>query len=506
MNKVRLWLQDRSNLGKCLMLVGGLFLVPLLLLAAYPNESHYAWTFLVPAGASIIVGLLACIFGLRTTQKIGWKRSRQRTSITILVIWVWACLCGALPFVLGNQLSFLRALFESISGWTTTGLSVMDTSSMPRVYMFFRGFMQYCGGAGFVLMMMLFTSGRPAVGLFEAEGHPDMVEPSLKKTAQSIFLLYVGCMLGGFLAFRMAGMRWFDALFHSMTAISTGGYSTQVNSIGEFQSVPITVITMVLMVIGMTNFAALILLAKGKIKRFFNLTETKFMVVLIVLWAIPLALSLMNTLHMSFGKAFYEAVFNVISTMSTAGYASMSYQHWPPLAIGVLMVTMLIGGGYGSTSGGLKIRRIYILTRCAWSNLISRSLPSHHVRSMYIMQAQGLTPIDYDLEDETTGYTAMYSLLFIVGSLAMSATTGNDLISCMFEYASCISNAGLSLGITNPFINTPTLLIEMTGMILGRLEIFIVLGGVTAIGAAMHDAVIRMHRNWERTHKKKLRS
>ncbi len=462
-----------------MLLVGVLVGIPLMILPFYPGDAVYTLPFAIPSLGSVLLGALICLVGTRDGDgSFEWQSSMQRSSLTVLFAWGWGVLVGAIPFVLGGQLTFIQALFEAVSGWTTTGLSVMDVTVTPHIFLFHRSFMQFCGGLGFVMMMVTLVSGKQSMNLFNAEGHPDKLMPNLKKTAQTIFLMYNGFLIVGTAAYVIAGMNLFEGICHAMCSLSTGGFSTRLNSIGEYDSFPIEAVTIVLMLIGTTNFAVLQLMVTGKWKQAFRVSEVKFMFLLLLVFVPITAVSLMTGLNMGMAEGFRRALFDVSSALSTTGYSSMSYTTWPPLAVGILILMMLIGGGVGSTAGGIKISRVYLMLRLAGSNIRKRLLPSHNIEAPYYMKAQGKTPIDQSLASDTTGFVVCYMGLYITGSLLTTVTANCGLMEGMFEFASALGTVGLSIGLTNPATGAGTLIVEMLGMLLGRLEIFIVLIGI----------------------------
>lgn len=317
------------------------------------------------------------------------------------------------------------------------------------------------------------------MNLYSAEGHPDKIMPNIKRTSRAIFVIYNICLVLGSIAYRIAGMTWFDSICHCMCSLSTGGFSTKLMSIGEYNSVAIELITILLMLIGTTNFAALLLLAKGKIRSFFRVSEVKFMFILLFIFIPPTALSLMQGLDISFWEGLRKSSFDVVSALSTTGYSTMSYAEWPHFAIGVLILMMVIGGGIGSTAGGIKISRVYLSLRFCAIQIKKKVFPSSKVESPYYIKPSGKTPIDRDLADDTLGFVIAYLVIFVIGSLLMTVTANCTLMEAMFDFASSLSTVGLSIGITGPTTNDATLIVEMVGMLLGRLEIFIVIIGIT---------------------------
>ncbi len=469
---------DSSSIGKLSILIGLFVAVPLLILPWYPDDSKYLISFLIPSLGSILLGVIICVCGKRDAEaSMNWRSQMGRSNLTVLFAWCLGPLAGALPFFIGGQLSWIKSLYEAVSGWTTTGLSVMEITGVPPIFLFHRSFMQYCGGLGFILVMIIFISNNQSMILYSAEGHPDKIMPNIKKTAQAIFILYSVCLVLGSIAYRIAGMTWFDSICHCMCTLSTGGFSTKLMSIGEYNSLAIEMIAIVLMLIGATNFVSLILLARGKIRDFLRISDVKFLFILLAVFIPPAAISLTQGMNLGIGEGFRKTAFAMVSALSTTGLVNMDYAGCPQFVVGVLILMMIVGGEIGSTSGGLKISRVYLMLRLCAAQVKRKLNPSRFVEAPYFVKASGKTPIDHELADDTTGYVIAYFIIYVIGSLLMTVTAHCSLTEALFEFASSLSTVGFSIGITGPMMNTPTMIVEMIGMMLGRLEIFIVIIG-----------------------------
>jgi trk system potassium uptake protein TrkH len=466
------------NIGGLILLIGALVIAPVVVVPFYPQDVTFIPAFVIPGAAAVGLGLFIRSRVSAEVRINEWQSQLAKGSLPVLFTWCFAILLGALPFTLGGQLNLILSLFESVSGWTTTGLTVADVTNMPHIFLFHRSFMQYCGGLGFVIMMLLMVQSKQSVTLFNAEGHPDRLMPSLIKTARAIFLLYTGCLAAGTSAYVIFGMDLFDALCHAMSAVSTAGFSTRAGSIGEYNSVPIEVITFILMVIGATNFAVLLLVVQRKFKQFFKVSEQRFMLVMIAVSTFIAAFSLIKDAGLGIVDALTEGLFGIVTTFSTTGYATMDYSKWPPLALGIIILMMFIGGGTGSTAGGIKLSRAYLLIRITRANIRKRLSPSHKISIPSYYRVQGETPIDDELIKDVFGFVSIYIGVFIIGALLITQTAGCPLFDAMFEFASALGTVGISNGLTNPGTDIGTLIIEMIGMILGRLEVFIVFVGV----------------------------
>lgn len=467
---------NSSGIGKLMLIVSCLIIVPTFLLPIYPEDMKYFSAFFIPGIISIILSIIICI--LTKNKSNEGPFTIKKGSITVLFIWLYSFFIGAIPFVLGEQLTFVQGLFESVSGWTTTGLSVIDVRITPKIYLFYRSFMQYCGGLGFVMLMVMVVQGKQAMSLYNAEGHPDQLAPNLGKTARTIFIMYFTYLLIGTFAYTCFGMSLFDAINHAMCALSTGGFSTKFDSIGAYNSIAIEVITIFLMIIGTTNFAVLLLLSKRKIKQFCKVSEIRFLFGLLIVTIPIVTASLCCQIYMSVGDGFRVSIFNIVSALSTSGFSTMSYSGWPVFSIAIMILLMIIGGGIGSTAGGMKLTRVYLMCRIVKENIKKRISPSRTVSNPYFNRAQGKTYIDRSIESDTVGFIFCYIFIFIIGSLLITLTANCSLSDAMFEFASSLGTVGLSIGITGPTTNNATLIIEIIGMLLGRLEIFIVIIGI----------------------------
>jgi len=327
----------------------------------------------------------------------------------------------------------------------------------------------------------MLVSGRQAMDLFNAEGHPDKLMPNLKKTTRTVLFMFSALLGLGTLAYMLVGMNVFESVCHTMCALSTGGFSTRLNSIGEYHSFAINIITIVLMLIGTTNFAVLLLLGQRKWHRALQVSEVKFMFLVLVV-VIPLtSISLWQSMSMSLSEGLQHASFDIISALSTTGYASMDYSHWPPFALSMMILVMLIGGGIGSTAGGLKLTRVYLILRLLFITIRSKLISTRRVETPTYESPQGKTVIDAALFFDTVGFCVCYLLLFGFGSALLTIAADCNLTQAMFEFSSALGTAGLSIGLTGPATKASVLIIEIVGMILGRLEIFIVLVGIDAV-------------------------
>lgn len=466
-----------------MLLIGILTGIPLAVLPFYPEESKYAPAFLIPMAFSLLLGAVLCRDSARREETSEWRSPLQQGSLPVLFVWLFSLIIGAVPFYISGQLDPVRSLFESVSGWTTAGMTVIDVTATPFIFLFHRSFMQYCGGLGFIIMMSAIVQNKQSVNMYNAEGHYDRPLPNIGRTARFITLIYSGLLVVGTILYRIFGMKLFDAVCHAMSALATAGFSTQAKGISAFSNRPVEIVTIVLMIIGASNFAALLMLSKGKLRQVFRISEMRFMLCLLAVTTPMVAFSLMRNLDMGVGESLLDGLFGVATTVSTTGYATMEYTNWPPFASVVLIFLMLIGGSAGSTAGGLKLSRAYLLLRSTQGNIRKRVSSSRKVTAPSYTTVRGKTPIDEALISDTISYAVCFVCILFVGTLLITLTENETPYQAFLTFASAFTTSGIFGNMENA--GNATLVVEMAGMILGRLEIFIVFIGFSEVFRAV---------------------
>jgi trk system potassium uptake protein TrkH len=398
--------------------------------------------------------------------------TQKEGGIIVLFVWIISTILVSLPYLFWGKLNFTQSCFEGVSGLTTTGLSMVDVSQTPKIFLAWRSLTQFVGGAGFAVIMLSSIIGPGGLGLYYAEGRSEQILPNIVNSTKIIMFIYSFFITSGVIVYTLLGMPFFDAINHSIAALSTGGFSTQVNSIGEYNSFPIELFTILLMLIGTTNFAALYLLFKKKFREFLKIGEIRFGILLILLFPLMMMIILLP-LYSSLQDSLRVGTFEVISAMSTTGFSTVSYINWPESAVFIMIVLMIIGGGTGSTAGGIKQYRIFLLLKSLWWNFQDYISPQRKITQHKINKPEGIYYIQRKAFVQNVNFISLYMLIYIFGVLILTAN-GYSLIDSMFEYASCLSTVGLSIGITSPNADGIVLWTEIVGMFLGRLEFLIV--------------------------------
>ncbi|AOY77948.1 TrkH family potassium uptake protein [Clostridium formicaceticum] len=456
--------------GIILIGLGITLLLPLLILPAYPQEIDTAKYFLISAVITVAIGFIA---SRRLKAEKTTNLTFQEGGIIVILSWFITALLSTLPFILAGMLNFTQATFETVSGWTTTGLSVVDVTEAPNTFLLWRSIMQFFGGAGISVVMVSAIIGPNGQGLYNAEGRTDKLLPNVRKSTKLIMTIYSGYVISATLLYILAGMHWFDAINHAIAALSTGGFSTRTDSIGAYNSPLIEALTIVFMLLGTTNFGVHFLLLKGEFKSVLRNGEVRILGFLLALTIPVVAIGALLPLYGTLTKSFRITAFELISALSTTGFSTVGYQAWATSAVFIMIVLMIIGGGVGSTAGGLKLYRVYLLFKSLWWELKGYLLPSKSVRQNYVWRSEGKYYVEQSHIIQTANFAMIYMLTYAIGVLIF-LFYGYPLKESMFEFASSLSTVGLSMGITSPDAPIGILWTQIIGMMLGRLEFIVI--------------------------------
>lgn len=454
-------------------IIGAFMLTPILFLPLYLDEIQHIWAFVVTGLPPLVIGYALY---RRYAPANGEALSVLEGMVIVTVSWVLALLIGALPFMLIGDLTFTQAVFDSTSGWTTTGLSVVAVpEDALSIILFHRSMLQLVGGAGFAIIILSAVTGPSGMGLTAAEGRTDQLVPHVKRSASIVLTIYSGYTIAGILLLWLAGMSLFDAINHSFAAVSTGGFSTRTLSVGYWDSFWIEIIIIVLMILGATNFLTAYTLMKGKFYLFINNGEVRLMFVLIVFFAPLLFVGVTAPLYATLDKAARVALFEVVSALTTTGFSTVPYSDWSDAGWLTLIILMLIGGGTGSTAGGIKLFRVYGLYRGLKFQLKRAFLPAHAITVPDTYLGENRHFYDSDEMNRIGQFVFLYASLYLAGVL-ITSLYGFTMRESMFEFASAIGDVGLSIGLT---VQAPDgLLWWMTAaMFFGRLEFFTIIVG-----------------------------
>lgn len=451
------------------------------MLFCIPFSIYYGedWlTFVYSSGITLLVGISCWLVG----QKEKNKELKKRDGYLVVTLgWLMMAFFGTLPYFFSGTIEFFTdAFFETMSGFTTTGASILnDIEAMPKGILFWRSLTQWVGGMGIIVLtvailpilgiggMQLFVAEAPGIG-------PEKLKPRIKDTAKRLWLIYLGLTTLEMVLLMFGGMSFFDAINHSLTTMATGGFSTKQDSIAFFDSAYIQYVIVFFMFAAGTNFTIIYFGIKGKFKKLWQNEE--FRVYLLIAGLLSICVGV--TIHLiggtSIEQAFREGLFQTVSILTTTGYVSADYTQWMPFLTMLFFSLMFIGASSGSTAGGVKIVRHIILFKNSFLEMKRQLHPSAVIPVRLNHKA-----INRDITFQVLAFMMIYFLIFAVGSIAI-ALTGVDVMTAIGAAATSLANIGPGLGSVGPvnnFAHMPdaSKWVSSILMLLGRLELFTVL-------------------------------
>ncbi len=434
--------------------------------------------FMIAAG----VTLLPAVIGLIATPKNTKEMGKREGYLVVSSIWVIFSFFGMLPFYTsGATNSITDAFFEAISGFTATGATIFqDVESLPHGLLFWRGLTQWIGGLGIITLFLaiLPVIGFDGMSLFAAEV-PGVGKTKLHtrvgQTAKFFWIVYIALTLAEMVSLFFAGMDWFDAICHSFTTMSCGGFSTKNNSLAYWGSPLMEYIVTFFMILGGINFALYFYLIKGKPGKFFKNEELRYYMFFILLFTLMITVSLiLSGKSPGIEDTFRKALFSLVSIMTTTGFYNYDYTLWPPFAWTVLIIVMTFGGMSGSTAGGIKTARIALLMKNSYYEFKRLAHPN------------AVVPVRFDsaivsekVMHNVLAFIFLYLSIAIIAVLVLTAF-GMDFLEAVSSALVSIGNVGVGMGDVGP---TCTFAAIPSGckwamsllMLIGRLELFTVL-------------------------------
>lgn len=444
-------------------------LLPLLAAPFYPAESAVIVNFVIPAAVFIIFGAALYLLVRKTGAA---KLLPGQDTVVVIAAWLVVILSGSIPFMLSGY-TFSEAMFESVSGFTTTGLTVTSVAEAPHILLLHRSLISFFGGVGLVLVITGILGGTYGMRLYNAEGHSDRLLPNLIKSARTILVIYVGYILIGFVLYVAFGMPVFDALNHSISAVATSGFCVNTGGIGAYNSLAIEIITVVLMLLGATNFLIHLMLIRGSFKKALGHYETKTTLVVLGI-AVPAATMLICIGNATpFGAGIRTAVFETVSILSTSGFMLRDAAAFGAPLMFLLMILANIGGAAGSTSGGIKQARVGLLAASVYWGVRDKFSDSRRVMVNCLNKFGRREAVSAEQVREAVLYVAVYFITLCVGSFIFMLC-GAPLGDAFFEFSNVLSNAGMSAGIAVSGASAAVLWTSIIGMFVGRLEFFVI--------------------------------
>ena len=459
-----------------LLLVEGIAMLFALLVAILYNGSDIQ-AFLISSGINLGAGALILAGSWNAKKDIG----KREGFVIVTMVWVVFSLFGSFPYMLSGSIpGFTDAFFETISGFTTTGSSILNNiEALPHGILFWRSMTQWLGGMGIIVLSLaiLPVFGIGGMQLFMAEvpgPTPDKISPRITQTAKTLWGIYMLFTLLETILLWVGGMTLFDSVCHSFTTMATGGFSTKQASIAHWSSPFIQYVIVVFMFLAGTNFTLSYLVIKGRFTNIFKDEEFRYYTIITLVFTAIIAIGLFITTQLGVENAFRESLFQVVSIITTTGFATADYLVWTPFLTMLIFALFFFGGSAGSTGGGIKIMRIVVLAKNGYYEL-KRLIHPHAVIPVKFNRHS----VDSKIVTNVLAFFMLYMVIFFVSSILFTLIEP-DMESSMGAVATSLGNIGPGLGSVGPAENF--FHIRPLGkwflsflMLLGRLELFTVL-------------------------------
>ena len=460
-------------IGRILCVVA-VFMIPALLISLFQGERDAALALLATIAACAVIGVLLAL--VKPTRPGFFAREGF---VTVGLAWIVVSLFGALPFFLSGEIpNFMDAVFETVSGFTTTGASILrDVEKMSNGLLYWRSFTHWLGGMGvlvFVLAIGPITSGESgsALYLLRAESPGPQVSklvPRMRSTAMILYAIYIAMTVVETVLLLLGGMPLFDAVTTAFGTAGTGGFGIKATSLAGYSSYCQTVTGVFMLLFGV-NFSIYYLILIRQFRRVLHNEELRAYVLIIAAAILVIALDILHS-YQSFARALHESFFQVASIITTTGFATADFNAWPELSRTVLVLLMIVGACAGSTGGGMKVSRFLLLCKSAKRSL-AQTLRPNSVRLIHM---------DGELVDDETvsgarSYLVLYCLIAALSMLVVSLDNFSFDTSFTAVMA-CLNNIGPGLGAVGPAGNYADLsllskLVLAFNMLLGRLELY----------------------------------
>ena len=460
--------------GIMLLLFSMTLVIPLITSFIYSDGNHYTFIY----SFLIILGLGSILYLPNIPAKNDIKI--KEGFLIVVLFWFVLSIVGSLPFMIDRQLSlnFYDALFESVSGWTTTGATIINNLDVltPSI-LIYRQELQWLGGMGIVILALAILPmlGVGGMQLYKAEStgpiKDNKISPRIAETAKSLWSIYLGLTVSCAFLYYVAGMNLFDAVAHSFSTIAIGGFSTHNLSIGYYNNSLIETICIFFMLISAINFILhYMALSSKSLSCYFR--DSEFITYMLIILGLILVFALYTTFSSDINITFQQIIFQTVSFITTSGFSTTTYDAWPDFMITALILVSFIGACAGSTGGGLKVVRVLLLFKLLKKELLKILHPTAEIPIRI-----NKSPINDNLSGTLYNFFMFYIISYLLLSFLV-LLSGHDITTSFSTVASCINNLGPALGdAVNNYsnLNIFSKYILIFAMILGRLEIFTLL-------------------------------
>jgi trk system potassium uptake protein TrkH len=440
-----------------------------------------AFAFIISIGITALAGALLSL-RKADAQRVGYREGFAIATFS----WLLTAVFGSFPFIISGVLPApVDAFFETMSGFTTTGASVlMDVEVLPRGIIFWRSFTHWLGGMGIIVLTLALIPSLKMAGMqmYKAEvpgPTKSKVLPRIAQTSRELYKIYLIITVAEVVLLKIFGMNWFDSFIHTFGSVATGGFSNKNLSVGSYDSLAIEIIIIFFMVICGMNFSLHYYTLRGNMKPLWKDSEARLYIGIILVSIVMISLNLVFAAGFDLGRALRDAAFSVTSVITTTGYATADFNQWPAFGQIILLLLMFTGGCAGSTSGSMKVARVLIMSK-AISKQFTKLMHPQAVVPVRI----GREVIPQDVVENVQTFFFLYFLI-LFGATVYMAGLGLDFISAISSVAATLGNVGPGFGLVGPMTNYAGLpdsgkFILSVCMLVGRLEIYSVVLLVSA--------------------------
>ena len=464
------------TIGWILVILSGLLVIPLILSFCYRDgaELSFVWTILM---AFIPGGIMICFPPNKNNKQIGAREGL----IIVGLSWILVTIIGAFPFYFSGTIgSYIDSFFETASGWSTTGASVMSNiEGAAKSVMFWRSFNQWVGGMGILVFVLTILPNSTASSLHimksEVPGSQvGKIVSKIKVTARILYLIYAVITVVEVILLICGGIGVYDAFVVSFSTMASGGLSVKSANIAGYGSTYVSIVVMIFMFLTAINYNLFYLILIGQAGRAFKNEELRWYLGIILLSVFAIVLNIRH-LYSNFGTALLDSFFQVISLITTTGFTTTDYTMWPMFSQAILLFVMFVGGMAGSTGGGFKVSRFAILTKATFKK--SRNFISP--RDVSVVKMEGKAVEESVLNGIYT-FFAVYMAILAFGTIFITIFDGIDIQTSFSGVLTCLGNVGPGIGVLGPggtfacLSPVSTLFLGIV-MLVGRLEIFPIL-------------------------------
>ncbi|MDO4531532.1 MAG: TrkH family potassium uptake protein [Bacillota bacterium] len=458
-------------LGSLLRIEGLLLLIPTVLSFGY-GEKPAQKAFLITVAACMICGTL-----IRHREPENKSIYGREGFVVVALSWIVMSLFGSLPFYLSGTIhGFINCFFETVSGFTTTGASILtEIEGLPMSILFWRSFTHWIGGMGILVFMLaiLPMGDERSMYMMKAEAPGPMVSklvPKVKSTAKLLYTIYIVLTLIEMVLLLLGGMPLFDSVVNAFSTAGTGGFAILNSSIAGYDNAYFEYVITVFMLLFGVNFNLYYLLILRDFKNIWKNEELRYYLAIIVISVVLITGNILS-LYPTFESAFRHAIFQVAAIITTTGFATANFDLWPEFSKTLIFCLTVLGACAGSTGGGLKVSRLIILLKLAYREI--RHIV--HPRSVNLIKLDGYK-VEEDVIRGVTGYLVVY-LVLLLGSFILVSFDNHDFTTSLTSVVTCLGNVGPGLGMVGPvenfsFFSGFSKLVLCFDMLLGRLEIF----------------------------------